>query len=174
MVRPIIVRQHPITTMMFKDSIKGATHSFAIGMILSISMLVLSYLWIIASVYTFIVCTTISALGYYLFIAIISIVKLPFDLTIVWWFLKCYDYKQFNIILTIVGNLFGCLLWFIFDVYNLNPLVHLFGYELKSSGLDALLTASQGFVIIIWCVIVKKAQENDIDQDSFGYTLMMV
>jgi hypothetical protein len=73
-----------------------------------------------------------------------------------------------------VGNLFGCLLWFIFDVYNLNPLVHLFGYELKSSGLDALLTASQGFVIIIWCVIVKKAQENDIDQDSFGYTLMMV
>jgi hypothetical protein len=160
---------------MFKDSIKGATHSFAIGMILSI-MLVLSYLWIIASVYTFIACTTLSALGYYLFIAVVSIVKLPFDLTIVWWFLKikCYDYKQFNIILTIVGNLFGCLLWFILDVYNVNPLLHLFGYELKSSGLDALLTASQGFVTIIWCVIVQKDQENDIERDSFVYTLMMV
>jgi hypothetical protein len=45
---------------------------------------------------------------------------------------------------------------------------------LKSSGLDALGTAIQGFVIIIWCVIVQKAQENDIDQDSFVYTLMMV
>jgi hypothetical protein len=100
--------------------------------------------------------------------------KFPFDVTIVWWFLKCYDYKQFNIILTIVGNLFGCLLWFILDVYNLNPLLHLFGYELKSSGLDALVTAIQGFVTIIWCVIVQKVQENDIDQDSFVYTLMIV
>jgi hypothetical protein len=100
--------------------------------------------------------------------------KLPFDVTIVWWFLKWHDYKQFNIILIIVGNLFGCLLWFILNVYNLNPLLHLFGYELKSSGLDALVTAIQGFVTIIWCVIVQKAQENDIDQDSFVYTLMMV
>ena len=73
-----------------------------------------------------------------------------------------------------MGNLFGCLLWFILDIYNLNPLLHLFGYELKSSGLDALVTAIQGFVIIIWCVIVQKDQENDIDQDSFVYTLMMV
>jgi hypothetical protein len=73
-----------------------------------------------------------------------------------------------------VGNLFGCLLWFILDVYNLNPLLHLFGYELKSLGLDALVAAMQGFVIIIWCVIVQKVQENDIDQDSFVYTLMMV
>jgi hypothetical protein len=81
-----------------------------------------------------------------------------------------------------VGNLFGCLLWFILNVYNLNPLLHLFGYELKSSGFDALLTASQGYtasqgcMTIIWCVIVivQKAQENDIDQDSFVYTLMMV
>jgi hypothetical protein len=72
-----------------------------------------------------------------------------------------------------VGNLFGCLLWFILGVYNLNPVLHLFGLQFKSLGLDALVTA-KGFVIIIWCVIVQKAQENDIDQDSFVYTLMMV
>ena len=88
--------------------------------------------------------------------------------------MKWHDYKQFNIILIIVGYLFGCLLWFILDVYNLNPLLHLFGYELKSSGFDALLTASQGCLTIIWRVIFQKAQENDVDQDSFVYTLMMV
>ena len=138
-------------------------------------MLVLSYLWIVTSVYTFITFTTLSALENYLCIAVASILKALFDYTVfVQWFLKWHDYKQFNIILIIVGYLFGCLLWFILDVYNLNPLLHLFGYELKSSGLYSLGTAMQGFVIIIWCMIVQMVQKNDIDQDSFVYTLMMV
>jgi uncharacterized membrane-anchored protein YitT (DUF2179 family) len=72
-----------------------------------------------------------------------------------------------------VGNLFGSLLWFTLNVYNLNPVLHLFGYyELKSEFMawHTLFNV----VIIIWCVIVQKAQENDVDQDSFVYTLMMV
>ena len=159
--------------MMSKDSIKGAIHAFAIGMILSISMLVLSYLWIIASVYTSNTYTTLSALGYYLCIAVMSILKALFDYMIIWRFLKWHDYKQFNIILTIVGNLFGCLLWFTLSVYNLNPVPTLFGLQFKSSERTAWHTLSN-VVIIICCVIVQKAQENDVDQDSFVYTLMMV
>ena len=133
-----------------------------------------SYLWIVTSVYTFITFTTLSALENYLCIAVASILKALFDYTVfVQWFLKWHDYKQFNIILIIVGYLFGCLLWFILDVYNLNPLLHLFGYELISSELMAWHTLLNA-VIIIWCMIVQKVQKNDIDQDSFAYTLMMV
>jgi hypothetical protein len=88
-------------------------------------------------------------------------------------FSKYYDYKEINIILIIVGFLFGSLLWFTLDIYNLNPAPTLFGLELKSSELMAWHTL-WNVVIIIWCVIVQKAQENDIDQDSFVYTLMMV
>ena len=59
-----------------------------------------------------------------------------------WRFSKCYDYKQFNIILIIVGYLFGCLVWFILDVYNLNPVLSLFGLEFKSLGLVALVVTA--------------------------------
>ena len=78
--RPIL-RHHPISTMMFKDSIKGTMHSFAIGMIASITMLVLvTYMWIIASFYTFDTDTTLSGLERKLFIVVTSIVKALFDL----------------------------------------------------------------------------------------------
>lgn len=83
------------------------------------------------------------------------------------------SYKQFKFILIIVGYLFGCLAWLILNIYNLNPLLHLFGLQLRSSGFVALATATQGFVIIIWCVIFQKVQENGVDQDCFAYTLMM-
>ena len=67
--------------MMFKDSIKGTMHSFAIGMIASITMLVLvTYMWIIALFYTFDTDTTLSGLERKLFIVVTSIVKALFDL----------------------------------------------------------------------------------------------
>jgi hypothetical protein len=72
-----------------------------------------------------------------------------------------------------VGFLFGSLLWLTLDVYNLNPVPTLFGLELKSSELMAWHTL-WNVVNLIWCVIVQKAQENDVDHGYFAYTLLMV
>jgi hypothetical protein len=75
-----------------------------------------------------------------------------------------------------VGNLFGSLLWFTLYVYNLNPVLHLFGLGIKSEFKSEFMAwhTLLNVVIIIWPVIVQKVQENDIDQDNFAYTLMMV
>ena len=177
MIRPI-VQHHPIMTMMSKDSIKGAIHAFALahGMILSISMLVVECLWLIALFYAFNTYTTLSAIESSQLILAMSIMKLLFDYAIVWWFLKWHDYKQFNIILImVVGYLFGCLLWFILDAYTLNPVLHLFGLQFKSSELEDWNTLwSVIYMVLIIYAIVLKVQENDIDQDNFAYTLMMV
>jgi len=172
MVAPSIPH-HPITMA----SIKGAIPLFALGMIVSMSMLVLEYLWIIASSY--ILNTTLPALERKLFIVVTSIVKAFLQSKVLERFSKCYDYKQFNIIRIIVGYLFGSLIWFTLDVYNLNPVLTLFGLEFKSSELMVWLTFwsvvdSLMFLMILTCAIVQKAQENGDDQDSFVYTLMMV
>jgi hypothetical protein len=75
----------------------------------------------------------------------------------------------------VVGYLFGCLLWFILDAYTLNPVLHLFGLQFKSSELEYWNTLwSVIYMVIIIYVIVDNVQENDIDQDNFEYTLMMV
>jgi hypothetical protein len=175
MVRPI-VQHHPIMTMMSKDSIIGAIHAFAHGMILSISMLVIECLWLIALFYTFNTDTTLSAIESTKLILVAVTGRLSFDYMIVWWFLKWHDYKQFNIILImVVGYLFGCLFWFILDAYNLNPLLHLFGLQFISSEFEYWNTLwSVIYMVLIIYAIVHKVQENDIDQDNFAYTLMMV
>ena len=179
MVRPI-VQHHPILTMMSKDSIKGAIHAFAHGMILSISMLVIECLWLIALFYTSNTYSTLSAIESSKIILAAITGRLLFDYMIVWWFMKWHDYKQFNIILImVVGYLFCCLLWFILDAYTLNPVLHLFGLQFKSSELEDwnTLWSVIYMVIIIYATlyaIVHKVQENNIDQDNFAYTLMMV
>lgn len=145
-------------------------------MIVSISILVIECLWIIASSYT--LNTTLPALERKLFIVVTSIVKALLQSNVLR-FSKCYDYKQFNIILIIVRYLFGSLIWFTLDVYNLNPALTLIGLEFKSSELMAWFTfwsviISLMFLKVFMCAIVQKAQENGDDQVSFVYTLMMV
>jgi hypothetical protein len=175
MVRPI-VQHHPIMTMMSKDSIIGAIHAFTHGMILSITMLVIECLWLIALFYTSNMYSTLSAIESSKIILAAITGRLLFDYMIVWWFMKWHDYKQFNIILImVVGYLFGCLLWFILDAYTLNPVLHLFGLQFKSSELEYWNTLwSVIYMVIIIYAIVDNVQENDIDQDNFAYTLMMV
>ena len=165
MVAPSIPH-HPITMA----SIKGAIPLFALGMIVSISILVIEYLWIIASFYT--LNTTLPALETKLFIVVTSIVTALLQSNVLR-FLKCYDYKQFNIILIIVGYLFGSLIWFTLDVYNLNPVLNFFGLEFKSSELMAWFTfwsvvISLMFLMFFTCAIVQKARENGDDQDYFA------
>jgi hypothetical protein len=112
------------------------------------------------------------------------IVNLLFDLTVIQWLLKYYlDYEQLNIILVIVGSLFGTLLWFILYVHDLNPLLNLFGQQMNSSEqLDFTLWSVLYLVAILISIVQlwqdkkkSKVQENGVGQeDYFAYTLMVV
>lgn len=179
MVRPI-VQHHPIMTMMSKYSIIGAISAVALGMMVSISMLVIVYLWLIALFYTFNTYMTLSAIEHGLLILVASIVKLLFDYMIISWFLKWlkwHDYKQEFDIFLVVGYLFGCLVWFILNVYTLkNPV--LYGLQFNSPELEGWNTLWSVIYmvinVIIYVILVHKVQEFDIDQDNFAYSLMMV
>jgi hypothetical protein len=113
-----------------------------------------------------------------------SIVNLLFDLTVMRLLLKHNpDYEQLNIILVIVGSLFGTLLWFILYVHDLNPRLNLFGYQMNSSEqLGNTLWLVIDFVAILIVIVQllldkkkSKIQENGVSQeDYFAYTLMVV
>ena len=168
-----------ITTMTSKDSIKGAIHAFALGMIVTISMLVVDCLIAIALLYIRTYMTMSFRMLAILDISM-SIMQISFHLAIIGWFLKRHDYEPVIIIPLILGSLFGILLWVTLDVHNLNPFLNSFGLELKS--LEGNILSTLWFIVIVLYVIVLQqekrkqpmVQENSDDQEYFAYTLMIV
>jgi uncharacterized protein YqhQ len=122
----------PKITTTSKDSIKGDIQSsdnnddddddddtsallaaFSLFMIASISIVFVNYL--MSLVMSLVYNNTSMTVSTRMFLATgARIVNLLFDLSVIRWLLKYYlDYEQLNIILVIVGSLFGTLLWFI-------------------------------------------------------------
>jgi hypothetical protein len=82
--------------MTSKDSIKGAIHAFVLGMIVTISMLVVDCLIAIALFYIS-TYMTISFRMLAILAISMSIMQLLFHLAIIGWFLKRPDYEPFII-----------------------------------------------------------------------------
>ena len=192
----------PKITTTSKDSIKGDIQSsdnndddddgtsallaaFSLFMIASISMSMVVVNYLMSLVMSLVYNNTSMTVSTRMFLATgARIVNLLFDLTVIRWLLKYYlDYEQLNIILVIVGSLFGTQLWFILYLHDLNPLLNLFGQQMNSSEqlgftLWSVLYSVANLISIVQLLQDKKKstiQENGVSQeDFFAYTLMVV